>query len=188
MTLNGLEHLLDAYGGDAARWPADRRNAALALIASDPAAQRRLDEARALDRVLSRASQPNPERIAALVDQIMAEAAAQPMSATPALKSARTGKSDSTHGNVVALPRPAKAPRETTAQTAPTRRYGSVWQAAATLAGALLLGVAVGYTDLASTTAEGLVAQMTTARSDTEVVLASLQADPILGVLDEDTR
>ncbi|HET8934962.1 MAG TPA: hypothetical protein VFN67_16050 [Polyangiales bacterium] len=39
VTLERLAQLLDAYGGDSARWPEHERTAALQLIAADPRAQ-----------------------------------------------------------------------------------------------------------------------------------------------------
>ena len=58
-----LDELLDAYGADPARWPADdpRRAAAWALIDSgDAAALQSLAAARALDRALDGAAAPAP--------------------------------------------------------------------------------------------------------------------------------
>ncbi len=45
--------LIDAFGADTARWPADERGAALAAIAADPALTARLAEAQALDAGLA---------------------------------------------------------------------------------------------------------------------------------------
>ena len=61
--LQALEELLDAYGADPARWPAEdpRRAAAWALIdAGDSAALRSLAAARALDRALDSTAPPAP--------------------------------------------------------------------------------------------------------------------------------
>lgn len=55
MTLEELRSLLDAHGGDPARWPADRRAAAEELAARDPAAAAALAEASALDGLILRA-------------------------------------------------------------------------------------------------------------------------------------
>lgn len=73
-----LDELLDAYGADPARWPADdpRRAAAWALIdAGDAAAVQSLAAARALDRALDRAAAPAPS--AALTGAVL-EAAQRP--------------------------------------------------------------------------------------------------------------
>jgi len=61
--LQALEELLDAYGADPARWPAEdpRRAAAWALIdAGDSAALRSLAAARALDCALDSTAPPAP--------------------------------------------------------------------------------------------------------------------------------
>jgi hypothetical protein len=55
MQLEEFMRLVDAYGGDAQRWPPDRRAAALTLAASDAAAGALLHEARILDRLLDAA-------------------------------------------------------------------------------------------------------------------------------------
>lgn len=49
MNLKRLAELLDAYGADPARWPADERAAALALLAADARARAMQAQARALD-------------------------------------------------------------------------------------------------------------------------------------------
>lgn len=48
MTPERLKQILEAYGADPARWPADEREAAARLVR----AERERDEARALDRAL----------------------------------------------------------------------------------------------------------------------------------------
>lgn len=45
--------LIESYGADTARWPADERDAALAAIAADPALQAALGRAAALDEMLA---------------------------------------------------------------------------------------------------------------------------------------
>lgn len=72
-----LDALLDAYGADPARWPAAERNAAQALLASDPAAQARLEQARLLDRALD-ALPPAPALAGDLAARIR-NAARQPV-------------------------------------------------------------------------------------------------------------
>lgn len=50
--LDRFGHLLDVHGADPGRWPAQEREAALALVEAEPAARALLDEARALDAAL----------------------------------------------------------------------------------------------------------------------------------------
>ncbi|MBS7458022.1 hypothetical protein [Coralloluteibacterium stylophorae] len=48
-----LERLLDAYGGDPARWPERERAAALALLAADPVARARTEAAAGFDALIA---------------------------------------------------------------------------------------------------------------------------------------
>ncbi|MDM7945499.1 MAG: hypothetical protein QUV20_04135 [Oceanibaculum nanhaiense] len=82
MDLQRLEALLDAYGADPARWPAAERAAALALLAIEPAAQARLEQARQLDRVLD-ALPPAPAPAGDLAARIRAVARHQRAPAAP---------------------------------------------------------------------------------------------------------
>jgi hypothetical protein len=52
LTLEGLERLLDAYGGAPERWPDTEREAAQRLIEQSDAARARWEEAAGLDRLL----------------------------------------------------------------------------------------------------------------------------------------
>jgi anti-sigma factor RsiW len=69
MTLDRLNALADAFGGDLRRWPATDRAAAEQLLAIDPAARAVLDAALALDAVLS--TSPRPQASAALRDRVI---------------------------------------------------------------------------------------------------------------------
>ena len=60
MTLARLQTILDAYGGDPARWPDAECAAALALIAQSPDARARHAEARRLDAALAAAPPAAP--------------------------------------------------------------------------------------------------------------------------------
>lgn len=78
MTMSEFERLLDVYGGDRTRWPADARAAAAQLVARDANARHMLAEAEALDRVLERAPLPGLAVEAALADRIVAAAQRSP--------------------------------------------------------------------------------------------------------------
>jgi anti-sigma factor RsiW len=54
MTQAQFQRLLDVHGTDPSRWPADRRSAAEARLATDPAARHALDTARRLDGSIRR--------------------------------------------------------------------------------------------------------------------------------------
>jgi hypothetical protein len=66
-------HLLEAYGGDFRRWPAETRALAAAYAAQDADAASALAEARALDRALD-AARHGAEPSAALAARILAQA------------------------------------------------------------------------------------------------------------------
>jgi hypothetical protein len=137
--------LLDVYGADQSRWPADAVRQ-LAELKGEVAiaAQQVLREAKALDRVLARASPVSEARQLALADRIMAavhkEAGRQvsPVSASPAVVS-----------NVIALP--TRQNRSAPAVSA-QRSAGVDWRAAAALAAALVIGIGVGMSGTASPT------------------------------------
>lgn len=80
MTLDDLAFLLDAYGAEPARWPADRRGAALALLRSSPGARRLLEEAKAVDQLLDREPVPvvGPDRVGRVVDAALAALPSRP--------------------------------------------------------------------------------------------------------------
>jgi hypothetical protein len=73
-SLARFRELLDAYGADAERWPADERAGARGLLAREPEARAALAAAAALDRILDLA--PAAEPSAALVGAVLAGAPA----------------------------------------------------------------------------------------------------------------
>lgn len=126
--LAAFELMLDTFGGDAARWPADRAAGADVLLrrpdASGAAARRSLAAARALDRALAVAPELDIRRVAALTARIISQARA------PEIAS-----------NVVPLTA-ARRSRKTIAATMPATRRS--WVTAAMLAASLLVGIAIG--------------------------------------------
>lgn len=60
MTLERLNGILDAYGASPARWPAEERAAAEAMIASSDEARTSFAEAARLDAMLDQAAAPPP--------------------------------------------------------------------------------------------------------------------------------
>lgn len=71
MTKDRFEYLLDAYGADFARWPADARDAGRAALNNDPQLQAAWANAVALDDMIRL---PNLVPSAQLRDQIIASA------------------------------------------------------------------------------------------------------------------
>lgn len=76
MTLDRLQTILDAYGGNPERWPADEREAAIALIANSPEARRMVNAAAPLDRALAAFANPAENAINPL--KLVAAITAQP--------------------------------------------------------------------------------------------------------------
>jgi hypothetical protein len=74
MELNRLKEVMDAYGAEPARWPADERAGAQALLRRSPEARALQDEARRLDRALDLMPGIGPS--SALTDRILAQAPA----------------------------------------------------------------------------------------------------------------
>jgi hypothetical protein len=159
-----LLHLLDAYGADQSRWPADAVRQFNVLTGSTPtdqalrvrAAQR---EAKALDQVLARASTVSAERQTALAERIMAKIRDDAGGDSDAASASNAASSAVPRRNVVALPLRAARPAQvrqlaappSPASAAPLRR-GIDWRAAAALAAALVLGIGVGVSGGASPT------------------------------------
>ena len=129
--LAAFQRMVDAFGSDQSRWPANRLTAAQTLLNSASehgvAARRYLAEARAFDRLLHEAvPMADAGRVASLSDRI---AQAAHRTATPAI--------------VIRLDNQAN--RRTLLPTAkrPNLR-GTGWAASALLAASLLLGVFAG--------------------------------------------
>lgn len=76
VSLTRLRELLDTYGADPGRWPADERMAAEALLADSPEARNWREAARSLDAILDAAPAPRPS--VGLLDSILGAADALP--------------------------------------------------------------------------------------------------------------
>jgi hypothetical protein len=141
MTLADFERLLDVYGGDRTRWPAEARAAAGQLAAREVKAHRLLAEAEALDRVLERAPLPGLATEAALADRIV----------TAAQRSPRIVKLSSDGQGT--LP-DASAP----APSGPRRRVfpRQDIRAAAVLAASLMAGIFIGLSNVPQSVLPGL--------------------------------
>ena len=146
MTLAEFEQLLDIYGADRTRWPAEARAAAAQLVAKDEDAQRLLAETEALDRVLENAPVPALAAEAALAERIVAAAQRSPRMVK--LSSGPTGPSDATPlqaahrgGYVSGGARPGDGLRR-------PHLSGREAFAAGLLAASLVLGVMIGQSPL----------------------------------------
>ena len=118
MKLERFRTLVDAYGADPARWPARERGPAEALAAGNAEARALMDQAAALDRVLARAV---------------------PAAASPDLRDLiRRATQSVPQQRTLGI-------AEIVASWLPGRR---LWPNLAGLAAALMLGVALGATDI----------------------------------------
>lgn len=61
MTIDRLGRLLEAYGGDFARWPAEARGEAQALLSASAEAREMLEDALRLDEALAVVRPPRPD-------------------------------------------------------------------------------------------------------------------------------
>jgi hypothetical protein len=142
MTLTELEQLLDVYGADRARWPAEARTAAAQLVARDTGARRLLAEAEALDRVLKSAPVPALAVEAALIERIVAAAQRSP-------RIVKLEDSRATAGATAAPVQAAAVPA--VARPSPPRRawlLGREARAVGFLAACLAVGVVLGDSEL----------------------------------------
>jgi hypothetical protein len=89
MTEEQFEFDLGRYGGDLARWPADRRADAAALIAQSPEAARRHRAAVALDRLLTPSPLPRTNDAALQGMTVRITALAQEPASAPIVPSQR---------------------------------------------------------------------------------------------------
>jgi hypothetical protein len=144
MTLVEFTRLLDVYGADRARWPAEGRAAAAHLVARDAEAWKLLAEAEALDRVLRSAPVPALAVEVALAERIVAAAQRSPrmvklldaaLAARPApVRTAADGEGSRSRFGLGATSRPRL----------PGRRAGVV----GFLVASLVVGVLIGHSKL----------------------------------------
>ncbi len=155
MTVAEFTRLLEVYGAERTRWPAEARAAAAHLIAADRQARKLLAETEALDRVLERAPVPAAPVEAALAERIIAAAQRSPRIVK--LPSARRAAVDTEEAQPV---RPNVSAREGGGgwESAPWRAWqlGREVAAAGLLAASLVMGVVIGNTSLPSQLLPGL--------------------------------
>jgi len=193
LTVDRLETLLDAYGADLARWPEPLVPEARSLIGRSNEARRLHAEALALDRLLSKASTPEPERLEALAQRIVL-AAEQEGLGKPAETDA--GRAAGGGARIIPIPlgsrtgegRNAVAARVTpmpAARPSKGKIFGGSWPAAAALAASLAFGFAIGLSDLAPSSTYSVASLVQPVASDADAVFTDLQFD-VLGAVDED--
>jgi hypothetical protein len=151
MTMAELERLLEVYGADRARWPAEVRAAAAQVVAASAEARRLLAEAEALDRVLERAPVPGLAAEVALAERIVAAAQRSPR--IVALPGAHRSAEEASPGEAaLVLARAAGASRRRQRPSGPgrwgPRLLSREMGAAGLLAASLAMGVVIGNLSL----------------------------------------
>ena len=188
--LTAFENVLDTFGGDPARWPAERRERFVRLATADADAARLLHEAKALDAVLTKAGGLPVGDTRALADRIAAAVAnTAPGQPAQPQRQAENGPAagDGTSGVVIAWPRSGdgtRAPVEAGSVSAP-RRLSSGWRTAALLAASLVVGIFVGVADLVPTDVAEMVVDATTG-TDSSQAIAFLNGEGLLEIIEED--
>jgi hypothetical protein len=194
--LTAFENVLDTFGGNPARWPAEKRERLLSLAATDVKAGRLLREARALDAVLAQAAGPPVGNTRALADRIAAAVA----NTAPGQSARAERQADGSHphaentsGVIIAWPRGSGETSHAAARTAaltgstPQRdRMTSGWRTAALLAASLVVGVLVGVADLVPTDVAQIVASATTGADGATQALAFLNGEGLLEIIEEE--
>ena len=193
--LTALENVLDTFGSNPSRWPAEKREKLVSLTAADADARRLLREAKALDAVLGHAAGPPVGNTSALADRIAAAVA----NTAPGQPARIERQQDDRHpgavnapGVVIAWPRGegekprVAAPVAVSGASAHRERFTSGWQTAALLAASLVVGVFVGATDLLPTDVAQMVASATTGADNTSQALAFLQGEGFLEIIEEE--
>jgi len=169
MTPTEFASLLDVYGGDRTRWPAEARAAAAHLVARDAGARALLAEAEALDRVLERAPLPGLATEAALADRIVAAAQRSPRIVKIG------GASPIAPGSTqvaLAAGSVARGPSR-------SRSLGGKVGAAGLLVASLMVGVVIGRTNLPQ--------QVLPALADIAGLVSDRNNLRLIALLDEDT-
>lgn len=197
--LTAFVNVLDTFGGNSARWPAEKREQLMSLAASDAEARRLLREAKALDTVLAHAAGPPVGNTKALADRIAAAVANTAPGQSPG-KAAHierqtagsTPSSENASGVVIAWPRGAGEKPRVAAEagaltgSVPQRdRFSSGWRMAALLAASLVAGIFVGVADLVPSEVTQIVASATTG-TETPQALAFLSGEGLLEIIEEE--
>jgi len=139
VTIGAFAALIDAYGGDPKRWPAERRAAMERLLGEDAGARRLQEEASALDRVLAAAPQVPASREPGLADRIVRAASA----GTGAMPGEGPSGATARTADVIDL----DARRRQKGVAAAPAAFSRGRQVAAALAASLVLGMVIGASD-----------------------------------------
>lgn len=79
MNIERFQYLAEAFGGDLSRWPAGEQKAAAVLLCASPEARRAVEEAQALDALLSKATRDDdPGRVDRMAAAVAAKLSDRP--------------------------------------------------------------------------------------------------------------
>lgn len=197
--LTAFENVLDTFGGNPARWPAERRERLMSLAAADADAARLLREAKALDAVLTKAAGPPVGDTRALADRIAAAVAnTAPGQATRTERGTdqspgqNHGSPENPSGVVIAWPRTGESSRAAeqaavlTGSMPRRERVSGGWRTAALLAASLVVGLFVGVADLVPSNVAQIVAEATTGMDNTSQAIAFLNGEGLLEMIEEE--
>ena len=151
MTLARFQRLLDVHGTDPAGWPQSERDAAKRLLAADAAAASALAQARALDGLIARDAEPQPD-----ATQLLGTLAARPL---PPQRRRFLWR---------------RWPSELL-----TLEFAPAWPRLAALAGVAVLGFAIGLTDLVPITVTTNSEDVTSIVADNDIGAVVFAPDPL---------
>jgi hypothetical protein len=197
--LTAFENVLDTFGGNPTRWPAETRERLMSLAAADTDAARLLREAKALDSVLTKAAGPPVGDTRALADRIAAAVAnTAPGQATRTERvtdqshGQSHGSPENSSGVVIAWPRTSESSRAAeqaavlTGSMPRRERVSGGWRTAALLAASLVVGLFVGVADLVPSSVAQIVAEATTGMDNTSQAIAFLNGEGLLEMIEEE--
>jgi hypothetical protein len=169
--------LIDSYGADPRRWPADAA-CPIAEPTGDVVVAEALEESKALDEVLTRAGSVSVARQSALADRIMAVVHADAARRNIASELIEAS-------NVVALPGLSRSRLPIGSNNGRHRHVLFDWRAIAALAATLVLGIGVGMSGAARPTVQA-VAESVGVNWDRSVLALNDEIGGTLAALDDE--
>lgn len=180
-----LTRLVSAYGGDSSRWPVVDRARLRSFVASDPQAQRLIDDARTFDAVLDAASAEvlgDATPAGDIAERLMMRLGETEAAQTVEAAARGAGVETDTAAAAKVIPFPSKQVDSRAPGSLTEQSPAASWAAGAMLAASLAFGVAVG--------AMGYLEQATVGVTELAGLVVSgdagLPADDVLGPVEED--
>jgi hypothetical protein len=151
MTLARFQRLLDIFGADPAQWPQPERDAAERLLASDAAAAGALAQARALDALIARDADAQPDATGVL----------RALAARPLPPQRRRFLWQGWPSELLTI------------------EFAPAWPRLAALAGVAALGFVIGLTDLGPITTSTNGEDLTSIVADNDIGAVVFAPDPL---------